>query len=69
MAFAVMGVVESEVLWPVAWLGQIQDSPQKRRIIRTPFQRSHLHRRAVLQLGVSTTTPFLTVPLKLTLIV
>ena len=42
-------MVESEVLWPVAWLGQIQDSPQKRRIIRPPFQRSHLHRRAVLQ--------------------
>ena len=49
MAFDVIGVVESEVFWPVPWLGQVQDSPQKQRIIRPPFQRSHLRWRAVRQ--------------------
>ena len=52
MAFDVIGVVESEVFWPVPWLGQVQDSPQKRRIIRPPYQRSHLHWRAVRQLRI-----------------
>lgn len=50
MAFGVMGVVESEVLRPIPGLGQAQDGSQKRRIIRPPFQRSDLHRRAVWQL-------------------
>ena len=68
---SVMSVVESEVFWPVPWLGQIQDSPQKRRIIRPPFQRSHLHcvPSGNFASGGRTPTPFLSVPLRLTLIV
>ncbi len=50
MAFDVMGVIESEVLRPVPGLGQVQDGPQKRRVIRPPFQWSDLHGRTIRQL-------------------
>ena len=51
-ASSVMGVVEREVLRPVAWLGQVQDGPQKRRIIRPPGQRGDLYLRTVGQFRV-----------------
>ena len=52
MAFDVMGVVKREILRPVAWLGQVQDSPQKRRVIRPPFQWGDLHFHPVRQFSV-----------------
>jgi len=52
MAFDVMGMVKREVLRPVAWLGQVQDGPQKRRIIRPPCQRGNLYFRTAGQFRV-----------------
>lgn len=52
MAFDVMGVVESEVLGPVARLGQLEDGPQKRGIICVPFQWGNLHLRTVGQFSL-----------------
>ena len=47
-----MGVVESEVLRPVPGLGQVQDSPQKRRGILPYFQWGDLHFHAVRQFSL-----------------
>ena len=52
MPFRVMSVVEREVLGPVAGFGQVQDGPQKRRIIRPPGQRGNLYLRTVGQFRV-----------------
>jgi len=57
MAFDVMGLVEGEVLRPVPGLGQVQDGPQKRRIIHAPFQRDDLPFRTVRQLSLRRQKP------------
>ena len=52
MAFDVMGVVERKVLGPFTRLGQLEDSPQERRIICHPFQRRDLHGGTLRQLDL-----------------
>jgi len=52
MAFDIVGVVQSEIRRPIAWLGQVQDGPQKRRIISPHFQWGDFHFRPVGQLGL-----------------
>ena len=52
MAFDIVGVVQSEIRRPIAWLGQAQDGPQKRRIISPHFQWGDFHFRPVGQFGL-----------------
>ena len=53
MAFNVMGVVESEVFWPVPGLGQAEDGAQERRIILwLPILGDHFHGCAVRQFSL-----------------
>src|SRR5437879_5776182 len=51
MALGVMGVVERKVLGPVPRLGQFQEGPQKRRIIRSRLQWGYFHFRALGQMS------------------
>src|SRR6266404_3861389 len=51
MPFNVMGVVESEVLRPVARLGQFQNGTEERRVLRPGFQWGHLYFYAIGQLS------------------